>query len=223
MSYEYSPGFAGLFDRFRRGKRRLRTGAGIPNRSEGRHLDIQGTVTTIRGTPVTGRVYVLSAGRIVAFVTIISGRYTVYDLGPGSYQLVPEATGVDLTPRNVTVGLSPITVNFVSGDTGSTEGGWTPTVMTMVPLSDAPDLTSGIRLVIQGTATTTRGTPAPGRIDVYRGGRVVGYTNTISGRYTVYDLPRGEYRLVLRPTSGRESSRNVTVGHSAITVNFVVS
>jgi hypothetical protein len=181
-------------------------------------------VTTIRGTPVTGRIYVLSAGRRIAFVTIISGRYTIYDLGPGSYQLVPEATGVDSTPRNVTVGLSPITVNFVSSDTGAaTEGGWTPTVMTMVPLSDAPDLTSGSRMVIQGTATTTRGTPAPGRIDVYQGGRRMGYTNAVSGRYTVYDLPRGDYRMVFRPTSGGESSRNVTVGHSAITVNFVVS
>jgi len=200
-------------------------GGGVPNRGLGTRLVIQGAVTTRRGTPVVGDINVFQGGRRVAFVNLISGRYTIYDLDPGSYRLVVRAEGVDTAPRNVTVGLSPITVNFVSGASVEEEGGngWTPQVLSFVPFTPTtPDLSTGTRLVAQGTATTRRGTPALGRIDIYRSGQLAGYASLTSGRYTIYDLPRGDHRLTFRPTGGDAEARNVTIGLSPITVNFVV-
>ena len=232
MTYEYDrcglygrcEGLGSLRSRFGRRKRPLLEGRGVPNRSSGSHLDIQGTVTTLRGTPVPGSIDVMQGGRRVAFVNITSGRYTIYDLGRGSYQLVVRAEGVAFSPRNVTVGLNPITVNFASGDTGSSAGGFTPTRMTFVglePVESAPDLSTGSALKIQGTATTTRGAPLTGRIDVYQSGRLVGRSVLTSGRHVIYDLPAGSYRLSLQ-SSGGSQDRNVTVGRSPITINFVV-
>jgi len=158
-------------------------------------------------------------------VNIISGRYTIYDLGRGSYRLVVEADHADATPRSVSVGLTPITVNFVTDDSGAgpggSEHGWAPTLMTLVGGEEAPpDVSSGSRLVAQGTATTMRGTPAVGHIDVYQSDRLIGRSMLVSGRYTIYDLPRGDYRLTMR-ANDTVQARSVTIGHSAIVINFV--
>jgi len=229
MTYEYDrcgmygqcEGFGSLRSRFGRRKRPLLAGAGVPNRSTGSHLDIQGTVTSVRGTPVPGSIDVMQGGRRVAFVNISSGRYTIFDLGRGSYQLVVRAEGAEFSPRNVTVGLSPITVNFISSDTGASAGGFTPARMTYVGVGEARDLSTGSAIKIQGTATTTRGTPLTGYIDVYQSGRLVGRSALVSGRHVVYDLPAGSYRLSLQ-SSGGSQDRNVTVGRSPITINFVI-
>lgn len=196
------------------------------NIGSGSRIVVQGTVTTSRGTPASGTIEVRRNGRSIGSVRITSGRYSIYDLSPGSYQLVLRSSGSASQNRNVTVGPRPLTINFVASASSAADSSGSVRVRgplgTASPAgSSSRNLASGSRLVVQGTATTRRGTPAVGTIEVRRGGSLIGTSSVTSGRFSIYDLASGSYEISLRTSSGVVARRTVTVGSSPVTLTLV--
>jgi hypothetical protein len=184
----------------------------------GSRLVVQGTATFTSGTPATGTVDVLRGPQEVGRTRVNTGRYSIYDLDPGGYELVFTPSGKAPMRRSVSVGRAPVTVNFVVSEEEA--GGLGVRVERQVP--GGRDLSAGRRLVIQGLATTMRGTPAAGVVEVRAGGALVGTARVVTGRFTIHDLAPGSYRLTLRPEAGQPIDRNVEVGSAPINVSFVV-
>jgi hypothetical protein len=187
----------------------------------GSRLAIQGTATYERGTPVAGTVEVRRGGQGIGRVRVTSGRFVVYDLDPGTYELTFTPDGQAPQRRAVSVGGAPVVVSFV---VHGADPGLSLNLQAQHPAHGAGgrDLSVGSRLVIQGTATTMRGTPAAGVVEVRAGGALVGTARVVTGRFAVYDLAPGSYRLTLRPVTGEPVERNAMVGAVPVTVAFVV-
>ena len=199
---------------------------------------IQVSATSRAGTPVTGTATARGQGGTYS-CTLRAGVCVMGSVVPGSYAVTLSVVGSPPLRRSVTVGRTRASVVFAVSTARSTtphvtksyerrpSGGAPPGATGYRPVHtksvSARQLSTGSRLVVQGTATDRAGTPVAGSIEVRRGTTFIGTARVVTGRFTIFDLPPGTYTLTLREQSGGRATRTVTVGRSPLTVVLVAA
>lgn len=154
----------------------------------GRHGGLTGTVTGPSGPVGAATVVVHDVrGEVVATtVTDPDGRYVVTDLSPAVYTVVAVAPGMD-----------PVTDSIVVDTTGDT--GWDASLPPPAPQGNGSSAGTPGAGALSGVARTSDGRPiADARVALLSGdGTSVAVADTDEqGRYTVADLPPGDYTVI---------------------------
>lgn len=154
----------------------------------GRHGGVAGTVSGPAG-PVDGATVVVHdvRGEVVATtVTGGDGRYVVTDLSPAVYTIVAVAPGME-----------PVTDSVVVDTTGDT--GWDASLPLPAQAGNGASAAGSGGGTLSGTARTADGRPVPeARVALlHPDGTSVAVADTdAEGRYTVTDLPPGDYTVI---------------------------
>lgn len=184
--------------------------------------EIRGACVRVRvqdnvGRPVDGQVTLRRADGVSHSVTTTASRGTLCAVAPGRYtvtldprrNLAPPPRTIEIRSRNDRPMLTLATGPPRAGPSEPRPGVSVPDP----PRPTSPWLGSGRTLVIQGSVMDSAGRPADALIRVYRGPTEVGHVSSTAGRFSAYDLERGEYTAVARSArDGRETSRSFSIG-----------
>jgi len=81
------------------------------------------------------------------------------------------------------------------------------------------NLGKGKKICITGRTTDSRGRSINGTVQVYKNGKLIGTASTRNGRYSIYDLDKGKYKIQLK---GQKSSKTVSYDKKSITANLLI-
>jgi hypothetical protein len=178
------------------------------------------------GRPIDGQVTLRRADGVSRTLTTVASRGTLCDLAPGRYTVTLNPRGrVPPPPRTLEIRSRSErpTLSLASGPPltppAEPRSGGSPS---SPPLPSSPWLGAGRRLAAQGQVVDAAGRPMDGVIRVYRDSTEIGYVTTVAGRFSLFDLPRGEYRAVCRGRGGAETARRFTIGSSIIRLSILV-
>ena len=181
------------------------------------------SVVDERSRPVEGTVSVAPQGGGAARnCTTRGGQCSVRRLAAGWYR-VTAATARGQTPPAVVVAVrsgrnvrARLTVPLPSQQTETRPASATAT-------TQGRDLGSGQHRVISGWTDDQRSRPVEGSVSVSRNGVLVGTVPTRGGRFQVYDLDPGRYRLSFTGLTGQSVAKEVAIQDGpAISVRLTV-
>ena len=107
---------------------------------------------------------------------------------------------------------APAAVSGVKTKTGTTDSKSSTT-------TKVANLGKGKKICITGRTTDSRGRSINGTVEVYKGGKLIGTASTRNGRYSIYDLNKGKYKIQLK---GQKSSKTVSYDTKSITANLLI-
>ena len=71
------------------------------------------------------------------------------------------------------------------------------------------NLGQGNRVCVNGQVTDATGRPTDATLTVAQNGRVLGTVRSVAGRFTMYDLPPGQYQVTIAPARGGAALQTV--------------
>jgi len=169
------------------------------------------------GRPVDGRVALRRADGVSRAVPTTASRATICDVAPGQYTVTLDPTrNLAPPPRRIEIRSRADRPMLTLATGPPRDDSPKPQPEGTAPEPPRPTsrwLGSGRSLVVQGSVTDSAGRPADALIRVYRGPTEVGHVSSTAGRFSMYDLERGEYTAVARSArDGREAPRGFSVG-----------
>jgi hypothetical protein len=160
----------------------------------------------------------LTAGTVSKRCTTVGGRCSI-TIAAGTYQarLIP-SSGTTVT-KQVSVPASgsirlllqiPAPTAAPTPTTGTTKPPTTTQSQGTTP-TNLRNLAAGQRLLVQGSVLDPSGRLANASVTLEQNGRAIGTTTCVGGRFAMYDLAAGTYRVVATGANGVRATANLTV------------
>ncbi len=163
----------------------------------------------------------LTAGSVSKSCNTVGGRCSI-TIAAGTYQarLIPSSGAT--TTKQVSVPASgsirlllqipaPTTAPTTSTTTGTTKPTTTTQSQGTTPTTNLRNLSAGQRLLVQGSVLDASGRLANATITLEQNGRAIGTAKCVGGRFAMYDLAAGTYRVVAAGANGVRATTNLTV------------
>ncbi len=181
---------------------------------DGKGVAINGKVTAKKGTTVKS-------------CDSAAGACTLSGLAPGKWMVTAKsAGGATGGPKTVTVEegktasatLTLVPPATATSGTSGARGGRTGTV---AGVTTAKNLGAGTVRRVTGTCKDDHGVLVNGTVTVFKGSATLGESKTAAGKYKLYDIAPGSYKLVFKTSGGKVKTITVTVPTSGEAVgNF---
>jgi len=172
-----------------------------------------------KGVAINGKV-IAKLGSTVKECNSAAGTCTLKGLAAGKWTVTAKSGGgatggpqtvtvqdgktasITLTLKDPVTVTATVTAGSDSERTGATQ---------LAGVKQTKDLGSGKVLRVAGTCRDEKGVLINGTVTVYQGSTVIGESKTAAGKYSIYDLAPGSYKLVFRTGGGKTKTVSVTV------------
>lgn len=168
------------------------------------------------GRPTDARLTLTRADGATREAATTAGRATLTDIAPARYTLTlapvrnapPPARRFEVRSRG-----DNLLLRVMTGAPTTTRAAEPRASPPPAPPPSSPWLGSGRRLVAQGSIVDVAGRPTDATLRIFRDGVEIGYISSTAGRFSLYDLARGDYVARARGRhAGEERSQPFTIG-----------
>jgi hypothetical protein len=189
--------------------------AGAPALADGK---AKVTLRDGKGVVINGKV-TAKKDALVKECDSAAGTCTLIGLAPGKWVITAKsAGGATGGPKTVTVEegktasaaltlTAPAQTVTIDSSGTSREG----TTGQVAGTSTVKNLAAGTTRRLTGTCKDEQGVLVNGTVTVMKDAAVLGESKTAAGKYSVYDVAPGSYKLVFKTSGGKTKTRTVTV------------
>lgn len=168
----------------------------------------------------------LTAGSVSKSCTTVGGRCSI-TIAAGTYQakLIP-TSGATATKQvsvpasgsiRLVLQIPAPTAAPATPSTGTTKPGTTTQSQGTTPATaNLRNLSAGQRLLVQGSILDPAGRLTNATVTLEQNGRALGTARCVGGRFAMYDLAAGTYRVVAVGANGLRATANLTVTNAVL-------